>query len=854
MTQSLIERTTEAGVKKLRTMCRMCVNHCGIIATVENGVVVRLDGDDDNPYSKGLACAKGRSGFFTLESPYRVTKPLMRTNPEKGPGIDPRWKEITWDEALDIVAIRLKDIHEKDPRTVWHVTFDERSPLDMVWSVAYGTIVEPFSSGFFCGNSVHTISFLNHMAMTPVPDVPLTKYVLSVGAQYGSVVHKDVMNAAREVGQNRETIKVVVVDPVCSHGAAMADEWIPIRPGTDVAFLLSLCYVLIHELGIYDASFLARSTNGPYLVGDNGRYVRDSATNKPLVWDNVKGAAVPFDEGSDDLAMFGTYKVGGKETRPSFQALADRLKEYTPEWVSEITSIPAATIRRIAKEFGEAASIGATITIDGKKLPYRPASVIWYRGLSAHKHAYLNGNAIDLVQTIVGAMDVPGGLLGFNRVSWRATEEGMLAVSRSQGTLERTYPTSPYPARVVTPPQSIDLFELFPVATYSRPFAIKAIMEPKKYHASVIPEMLIQHRANIAFSSGPRELMVDFLRRIPFIVSIAYEIDETAEFADVVIPSLHYLEKLEPGDHYKYYTGSQPGVFFGSKPVHKPPFDPPWDRMVSHDEVLLELADRVGFLDDVYETCNFMWGLKGDLALESGNKYTYKEILDRYLKNNLGEDKGLDWYMEDGVDIQPRNVEDRYPGAFPKPRIHIYHEYMIDAGEQVENMTRELDIPWDTSDYIPIPEWKPCPAYNPKSPDYDLFMTTSRTPYQSLGSSSANPLLRELGGKLGYDEILINRDTASKKGLSNGDWVEVETDGGKKAQGRVKVTTGIHPEVTTVIGEAGGWARATTGGKEPTGIHFNSLLTFDDEHLDFVGGALDQCLRVKITKLGHRRK
>ncbi len=63
MLEGLAQKTVEPGLQKLRTMCRMCLNRCGIIATLENGVVVRLDGDEENPYSRGLACAKGRSGF-----------------------------------------------------------------------------------------------------------------------------------------------------------------------------------------------------------------------------------------------------------------------------------------------------------------------------------------------------------------------------------------------------------------------------------------------------------------------------------------------------------------------------------------------------------------------------------------------------------------------------------------------------------------------------------------------------------------------------------------------------------------------------------------------------------------------
>ena len=65
----------------------------------------------------------------------------------------------------------------------------------------------------------------------------------------------------------------------------------------------------------------------------------------------------------------------------------------------------------------------------------------------------------------------------------------------------------------------------------------------------------------------------------------------------------------------------------------------------------------------------------------------------------------------------------------------------------------------------------------------------------------------------------------------------------------MKLTTGIHPEVTVVWGSSGRWAKAATQGGEAKGIHFNSLLTMDDEHMDFVTSAVDSCLRVKITKV-----
>jgi len=847
MAQAVAERVKEASTHQVHTMCKMCLNHCGIIATVEDGMVVRLDGDPDNPRNVGYACAKGRSAFFTLDSPHRVTKPLKRTNPEKGPGVDPGWVPISWDEALDLVAEKLKQVQKEDCRKLWFVSFDLVCPMEAPWALGFGTYVQPFSADLFCGNAVHPPCYLNQYALGSVPDIPLTRYILAEGGQFGAVVYRDTMVSAFETGRNREKVKVVSVDPSCGHGGSMADEWIPIRPGTDLAFLLGLVNVLINELGIYDAPYLKKLTNAPYLVGADGQYVRDPDTRKPLIWDTAEGVAKPFDASLGDPAILGSYRVREQQVRPAFQVLAEQVRKYAPEEVARITSIPAATVRRIAKEFGEAASIGSTITIDGEELPYRPASVAWYRGLSSHKHAYLNGMAVMLLQTIIGGLDVPGGLIGHDRHAYRATEDGLLALSIRP---HITHPTNPYPPRTVTPIQSIDLFELFPVATYSRPFAARTITEPEKYkNLALQPKILLQRRSNMAFTGGGKEIMTEVLRKIPFIVTINSELEETTDFADIVLPGLHYLEELHPRRGFSAYTGAKPAVFYGQKPVVKPPFDPPWDQMVSDGEILLELAKRAGFLDDVYAACNATWNLRPPYVLEPGKQYSYRELMDRYLKNMHGPDKGVDWYLKDGIIVKKRSAKERYPGADPKPRIHLYHEYMIDAGRQVDAMTRKLDLAWDTSDYIPLAEWRPCPAYTPKSPEFDLYLITAKAPYHAFTATGSNPLLNEVSSRLGYDSLVIHRDAAERKGIKDGDWVEVETDSGKKDRGRGKVTTNIHPEVTVVWGSAGRWAKAATQGGEAKGIHFNSLLTMDDEHMDFVSAAVDSCLRVKITKV-----
>ena len=105
------------------------------------------------------------------------------------------------------------------------------------------------------------------------------------------------------------------------------------RVGTDAALALSMCNVLVNELGIYDGAYLQAKTNAPYLIGPDKLYVRDAQTNKPLVWDTAAKAARPFtDVKPPNMALEGDFEVNGVRCQPAFQKLKDHLKKFTPEW------------------------------------------------------------------------------------------------------------------------------------------------------------------------------------------------------------------------------------------------------------------------------------------------------------------------------------------------------------------------------------------------------------------------------------------------------------------------------------------------------------------------------------------
>ena len=229
-------------------------------------------------------------------------------------------------------------------------------------------------------------------------------------------------------------MRMVVVDPMCNFAAAKAEEWVPIRVGTDAALALAMANCLVNEFGIYDAEYLQTKTNAIYLIRPNGSYARDPQSGKPLVWDEQSGTAKPYDDpAAQCAALEGEYQVAGETCQPAFALLRKHLKTYTPARGEQITGIPAATIQRLAREFGEAARVGSTIMIDGVKLPYRPASAIFFRGSQGHKNSMYNCFAIDLLNHIVGAADVVGGTLGFNPVCHGHPETGQPHYSSARG-------------------------------------------------------------------------------------------------------------------------------------------------------------------------------------------------------------------------------------------------------------------------------------------------------------------------------------------------------------------------------------------------------------------------------------
>ncbi|MFA5530686.1 MAG: molybdopterin-dependent oxidoreductase [Thiohalomonadaceae bacterium] len=272
--------------------CDMCYWRCGVKVRVRDGRAVKIDGNPEHPNNYGVVCAKGNAGLMAAYDPDRLKFPMLRVG-ARGEG---KWARISWDEALDRVADGLTQIKAKygaeGLAMIGHGT----------WEKPYHRLAHAFGTpnttspvfGLCCGpRGVGNMLVVGrNLTGNETVDLQNSRYVLMLGRNIAESLHNGETKAWVE-GVARGA-KVVYADPRFTITASKAQEWLPIRPLTDHAFLLALIHVVIEE-ELYDRDFIT------------------------------------------------TYATGLDE-------LKRRVARYTPEWAEAETEIPAATTRRIARE------------------------------------------------------------------------------------------------------------------------------------------------------------------------------------------------------------------------------------------------------------------------------------------------------------------------------------------------------------------------------------------------------------------------------------------------------------------------------------------------------------------------
>lgn len=856
---------TRTGAKPHRddawipSSCALCYSHCAIRVHRVDGVAVKIEGNLSSAVGGGRLCGKGISGLMSHYDPNRLRKPLRRTNPRKGLHEDPGWKEISWDDALDEIAKVLKAIRDDDPRKLLiqrTTTVIAASNVLSIFGAAFGTPnLSTSGGGLHCGNGAHLVSGIMHSSWSIVPDFAHCKYAIYFGASKGhGAGHASVSNMRLAADARVRGMKLVVVDPMCNYASAKADEWVPLRVGTDAALALGMCHVIVNELGAVDEAYLQAKTNAPYLIGPDQQYVRDKHTGKPMVWDKSTMAPRVFsDIAAEHLALEGTYEANGSVSQPAFQKMKDHLRKFTPEWAETISTVPAATVRRLGTEFAQEARIGSTIVINGVTLPYRPVAAIAFRGAQGHKNSLYNMLAVDLLNHLVGAADVPGSCLGFNPVCLGHPDTGLpryVPTADADGMMRvgmwRGY-HYPYPPPKPHLPEKIGLYDLFTLGMCS-PF-LESDDQEDFWRMFALPyriEVLLNWGANLVLAIANSESAARALSKLKFMVSFDIFLNETSVFADIVLPDLGYLQQQDPRTSFPFFHTTHPaGMGDWTWTIRQPVLGPDGQQRAFQD-VLMELAERIGFRADYNAAFNAAWSLSPEFRLAPERAYTWDEICDADLKSHFGASRGLGWFKSNGCISWRKRIEEVYWRPFLDVRVPIYWDFMPSLGEQIAAIAEPRGLPIPREYYAPLPDFLPCPSHECQEREFDLYAFYYRDSIHTNSYTMQNAWLDEAAQLDPYSyTIAMNAQTGRNKGLRDGAPVWVETEKGRRVKGRIKLMQGIHPEGLGIAACAGHWSDGMPVAKGK-GVAFNELLEINWHHVSPANIGLDVCAKVKI--------
>jgi phenylacetyl-CoA:acceptor oxidoreductase len=906
---------TETGTRKVPTYCYQCVAGPDLLnVVVEDGVAVKVEPNfnfkDEHP-AGGRPCVRAYGLVQKLYNPNRIKAPMKRTNPKKAKDEDPGWVGITWDEALDLLAQKLLALRAKGfvdengyPRLA--VTFGAggTAPAYLGAFPAFmsawgGPLDQGIGSGqgMKCTHSEHLYGEFWHRAFTVAPDMPHTRYVLSFG--HNGDVSGGVIGVWRHAEARGRGSKWIQFEPHMSVTAATASKWVPIKPKTDAAVLFSIIHATLHEhewRRLCDVEFLSRMTNSPYLVGPHGYYMRDAESGKPLVWAAERGAAVPFDTpGVESYALEGEFSVSAIEvgpdeqrwaheatpSRPAFQLLKDHVKPYTPEWAARISDVPADTIREITREYLEHASVGSTVEVEGVQLPLRPVAIVLGKSTNNGWGGYECCWARTLMSALVGALEVPGGILGttvrLNRPSSNRLEsvrpgpDGFMAQPLNPTSKKdwQSRPSSRSAYKTLVPLVGDSSWS--PALSPAQLPWLFMGDPPPKWPEPTPPEVWIVGRSNPAISCWDSDLVISKLKTFPFIAAFAYTQDETNWFADLLLPDATDLESYQlfrvgATKYVEAYWDYQ-GVAL-RQPVAPSPYDP---RDLT--DIGTELAARLGILDKYNEALNRgvatgvpLKTAHYDKSLDPSKRYTSAEIWDRAcqaatLSLSKGkEEHDLAWFSEHGAYLIP----------FPKIQWYLhpvmlskglryempYQERIKRIGEELKSRLHEQGIHWwDTQldEYHALPPWKDFPEiwasvahrYGKNPDDYSLWLLTSRSMQYSWGSQVSLPLLADVARHVrGHFGVMLNQKTAESLGIRDGDEIWVESPIGRQ-KGSAMLRAGVRPDVVVALQQFGHWA--TPVADEFDMPNLNALAPLDLSLIDATGSGSD-LVQVKIYR------
>ena len=867
------------------TTCYMCACRCGIKVTLQDGRVRFIQGNVDHPVNQGVLCAKGSAGIMKQYSPGKLTQPLIRREgAARGSG---EFEPISWEAALDLLTERLAKIRATDPKRLAFFTGrDQMQALTGLWAQQFGTPNWAAHGGFCSVNMAAAGLYSIGYAFWEFgsPDWDRARYFVLWG------VAEDHSSNPIKIGLDklkRRSAKFVSINPVRTGYSAIADEWIPVRPGTDGLLALAIVHVLLTR-ELFDVEFLLRTTNASWLVVDapgtarHGLFLRD-ADGHPLLWDQRSGQPGVMRAGAQP-ALFGTFEADGVRVRTVMSLLFERYvsDEYSPEVAAPKCGVEAATIERLALEMA-AVAFNETIELPVEwtdvwgnrhdKVVGRPVAMYAMRGISAHSNGFQSCRALHLIQMLLGALDGPGNFR--SRAPYprptpppQLPENNAETIDRGDTPLTRPplgFPTRPEDLAIDAAGNPLRLDKAYswesPIAAHGMMhMVIRNAVEGDPYRI----DTLILFMANMAWNSAMNTAQTQALLtardeqgqyRIPFlVVSDAFD-SETVRFADLVLPDTTYLERFDAISLLDRPISEPDAVADAIRhPVLKPDRDVrPWQ------DVLVELASRLqfpafveadgsrkfaGYEDFIvrYEKApgiGFLAGWRGadgqSNLVGAPNPRQWQAYIDN--QSFFAQHWPLSQQFNRGVNREYLEVA-AHAGFIPKAEpviMQLYSEPLQKfrlAGQglyQGPRPRRAEDQERLARFFDPLPDWYP-PLEMERIEErdagrYPFHAITQRPMVMYHSWDSQNAWLRQI---LAQNYLYMNAATARRLGLADFDWVWVESHNGRI---RCQMKTMDGCETNTVwtwnaIGKmAGAWGLAPDAPEASHGFLLNHLIS-----------------------------
>jgi len=813
--------TSTGEVKRIRSACRSCGKmECGVWVTVQNGRVIRIEGDDSSPLSRGNCCSKSQSAIQMAYHPDRLRYPMKRTTPR---GEYPNWERITWGEAWETTAKKSDELIAKYGQS----TLMKTQGTSRIWAgsdalVTFMGTGESMQMGagqickgprMFAGQMTDYFGSYWKATADVAPGLVNTVYV-----QWGTACeYSNYDTSSRTIVDVATWADThILVDPRLTPLGKESDIWLPLRPGTDGA--LALCWTkLVIDNELYDDLFVKRWTNSPFLVCEDieptgsdlvselsddtdvrtillkeSDLIEGGSLDRYMVWDNISNGLIWFDsktcEWQDegvvysttgqevaggwlpdptefnprrDPALYGEFTIklkDGREVkvRPVWEYYYERCKDYTPEKAGEICGLDPAAIEK------------ACLTWATRKNPGLSNGSIHFQLATDHGgRAQQTSRTLLLLNNIVGSLDEPGSGRGVTRGTAKVLP----------GPAAKNPKAPKYRNKMAANAYKVDS-KNFPLNSwYSQWTDCATLMDamisgdpyPIKLGVSITGNFMNQSNATRNWEALKQ---LDF-----YVVGDLWHVPQS-DLADILMPSAMWLEL----DFPRISQGPAGGQGATLKCI-----DPPGEALTDLQNGL-GYARTVGMAFLTPDNPCPTWDEYLD-ALVAPSKMKWKEYAEEFQKNGWWDVKKLNpkgWgtyrryeigalHWKGGFGVTPD--KDKLPGFYtPTRKVEVWSTVTesILANYFDEDMVRKYVLPdWDEP-------WK-SPVSSPDVyKEYPFVITTgSRNPTYFHSEHRQVPWCRELWP---VPLVEINPADAEKLGVKQGDWVWLETPNGKVRQ------------------------------------------------------------------------